>query len=112
MDAVADQVPTVSVGRHRRALADGRAVRCSPGDRGSTRRPAGATALAADLDRLRRYRPPGIARRQAKDAELLGMPGSLSWGRGWTSCATGSAVRLASCCRRLLATDIAAAVTG
>lgn len=65
---------------------------------------AGATALAADLDRLgveccwttARHRPAS----SSKMPSCWVCPGSLSWGAAgrtaWSSCATGSAVRLAS----------------
>lgn len=82
---------------------------------------AGATALAADLDRLGvevllddRQASPGV---KFKDAELLGMPWIVVVGRGWADGVVELRDRFSGQTRELvagasLATDIAAAVTG
>jgi prolyl-tRNA synthetase len=82
---------------------------------------AGATALAADLDRLGvevllddRQASPGV---KFKDAELLGVPWIVVVGRGWADGVVELRDRFGSETRELavgssLATDIAAAVAG
>ena len=82
---------------------------------------AGATALAADLDRLGvevllddRQASPGV---KFKDAELLGVPWIVVVGRGWADGVVELRDRFGSQTRELavrtsLATDITAAVTG
>ncbi|MCV7099190.1 proline--tRNA ligase [Mycobacterium palustre] len=82
---------------------------------------AGATALAADLDRLGvevllddRQASPGV---KFKDAELLGVPWIVVVGRGWADGVVELRDRFGGQTRELgagasLATDIAAAVTG
>lgn len=81
----------------------------------------GATALAADLDRLGlevlfddRQASPGV---KFKDAELLGMPWIVVVGRGWADGVVELRDRFGGQIRELaagasLATDIVAAVTG
>ncbi|OBB63787.1 proline--tRNA ligase [Mycobacterium sp. 852014-50255_SCH5639931] len=82
---------------------------------------AGATALAADLDRLGvevllddRQASPGV---KFKDAELLGVPWILVVGRGWGNGVVELRDRFSGQTRELatgpsLATDVAAALTG
>ncbi len=82
---------------------------------------AGATALAADLDRLGvevllddRTASPGV---KFKDAELLGVPWIVVVGRGWADGVVELRDRFGSDTRELavgtsLATEIATAVTG
>jgi prolyl-tRNA synthetase len=82
---------------------------------------AGATALAADLDRLGvdvllddRQASPGV---KFKDAELLGVPAILVVGRGWSDGVVELRDRFSGQTRELavgdsLATDIAAALNG
>ena len=82
---------------------------------------AGATALAADLDRLGvevllddRQASPGV---KFKDAELLGVPWIVVVGRGWADGVVELRDRFGSQTRELavgasLATDITAAVAG
>ncbi len=81
----------------------------------------GATALAADLDRLGvevllddRQASPGV---KFKDAELLGMPSIVVVGRGWADGVVELRDRFSGQTRELavgasLATDIAAALNG
>jgi prolyl-tRNA synthetase len=82
---------------------------------------AGATTLAADLDRLGvevllddRQASPGV---KFKDAELLGVPWIVVVGRGWADGVVELRNRFGSETRELaagtsLATDIAAAIAG
>jgi prolyl-tRNA synthetase len=81
----------------------------------------GATALAADLDRLGigvllddRQASPGV---KFKDAELLGMPWIVVVGRGWADGVVELRDRFSGQTRELavgdsLATDVVAALTG